>query len=374
MADNRDAATGRRPVVLYRTHPARAHDRESRHAVAERLAAAIGAEFAGDYDVSARYGARPYYVPDDALDGASAVRLGIASSGDLFGGVVPHAFVATKAITHGLVGGDARAPEGWSTAFASRVEGAVLRGYTAFTRDDALRAVRDLLASGPVRLKRCDGVGGGGQQVVGSVDAAKTWIGAMGDDVLAATGLVIEENLAGVTTHSVGQVIVDGLAFSYCGTQRTVGNGSGREVYGGSTLECVRGGFDALEAIDMPEDARRAVALARRYDEAAFAAYPGLLASRRNYDVARGTNAAGAIGAGVLEQSWRVGGASGAEVRALEAFRADADLRHVRASTIETYDAAPEVPDGAFVYFRGIDGEGSPLVNYATLERHADAR
>ena len=40
---------------------------------------------------------------------------------------------------------------------------------------------------------------------------------------------------------------------------------------------------------------------------------------------------------GVLEQSWRVGGASGAEIAALEAFRAEPALQVVRASTVEVY-------------------------------------
>src|SRR4029450_12044887 len=105
---------------------------------------------------------------------------------------------------------------------------------------------------------------------------------------------------------------------------------------------------------------------ARRYDEAALACYPGLYASRRNYDVARGKGADGATRVGVLEQSWRVGGASGAEVRAMRAFLDDATLARVRASTVEMYGPDPAVPPGAFVYFRGIDTHGTPLVKFAT--------
>ncbi|MFI4925066.1 MAG: DUF3182 family protein, partial [Vicinamibacteria bacterium] len=339
----------------------------------ERLAETLGARYRGDYDGGERYAAPPYFVPDDALEHARAHRLGIANADDLFGGVVPHAFVATKAITHGLRGADAAAPEGWSHAFAPRVEGAVLRGYTAFARDDALAAVRELLDGCGVRLKRCDGIGGGGQHVVASVDEAAQVIDAIDPATLAETGIVVEENLDDVMTYSVGLVTAGGLTLSYCGTQRTVRNGMGHEVYGGSTLHCVRGGFSALAVLKLPNVARDAVELARRYDEAALACYPGLYASRRNYDVARGVGADGSTRVGVLEQSWRVGGASGAEVRAMRAFLDDPSLERVRASTVELYGHAVHVPTDAFVYFRGADAHGTPLVKYATLATDADA-
>ena len=89
-------------------------------------------------------------------------------------------------------------------------------------------------------------------------------------------------------------------------------------MYGGSELLVVRGGFEALHALGLPAEAALAVAQARVYDAAATEHFPGLFASRRNYDVVRGLDAAGRPRCGVLEQSWRIGGASGAEVAALE--------------------------------------------------------
>ena len=371
------ASSTRRPVVTYRNgraHSPEGHDAIGRRAVVARLAATVGGDFLGEYDPTARYSGRPYFVPDDALASAQARRLGIGSIEDLFGGVVPHAFVATKAITHGLCGETATAPDGWSASFARRVAGVVLRGYTAFARDDALRAVGKLLAAGPVRLKQCDGIGGGGQQVVVSMADAGQALDALDPATLATAGIVVEENLDDVTTYSVGQVTAAGLTVSYCGTQRTVDNGRGHEVYGGSTLECVRGGFDELVRRALAPDAHLAVELAREYDAAALREYAGLFASRRNYDVAHGTDATGRRRIGVLEQSWRVGGASGAEVRALEAFLADPALDHLRCSTVETYRERPIIPGDAFVYFRGTDSHGSALTKYATLTADADAR
>ena len=47
-------------------------------------------------------------------------------------------------------------------------------------------------------------------------------------------------------------------------------------------------------------------------------------------------------------------------------------MPQVRASTIETYRARPAIPADAFVYFRGVDGHGTPLTKFATLSTHAD--
>ena len=51
---------------------------------------------------------------------------------------MPHAFMATKAITHPLVRPQAVAPEGWSPRFADRVREVVLPGFSVFTIEDAL--------------------------------------------------------------------------------------------------------------------------------------------------------------------------------------------------------------------------------------------
>ena len=111
---------------------------------------------------------------------------------------------------------------------------------------------------------------------------------------------------------------------------------------------------------------------ARAYDAAAEKTFPGMFLSRRNYDIAQGFDAQGRPRSGVLEQSWRMGGASGAEIAALEAFRADCALPAVRASTVEIYgDSDP--PPHATVYFRGIDDEVGPMTKYAVVEPYDDA-
>ena len=372
---HREAAGRQREVVVYRGESARAaHDHATCCAIARTIAQIKGSVFAGEYDPRAHGGAPPYFVPIDTVIGVERARsLGIAAEDDLFGGVVPHAFVATKCISHPLLDDRARTPDGWSPMFGHRIGRAVLAGYSAFSTDDALRAASKLLARGPIRIKRALGIGGAGQTFVDDAAGLEQALADVDPGEVARYGIAIEEHLDDVTTHSVGQVRVDGLTASYFGTQRLTRNHRRHEVYGGSDLFVARGDFDALLASYAPAPAaRRAIEQARLYDAAAFACFDGLFASRRNYDVAEGTDASGERRLGVLEQSWRVGGASGAEASALAAFRADTALSGVRATSTEIYDDVP-VPPGASVYFDGLDDDGGRLVKYVCISNHVHA-
>lgn len=351
------------------------HESVTRASIASRLAALKGYEFAGEYN-EADCDRRPrYLVPADTLVGIRAAReLGVASEADLFGGVVPYPFVATKTITHPLVSAGAAGPEGWSDHFPRRVKDAVLSGFAAFTVDDARLACARVLERGLARLKPALGIGGKGQKVVSSLGELDSALEALDPAELSLYGISIEENLQEVTTYSIGQVRLDELLLTYCGTQRVTSDHSGASVYGGSDLVVIRGGFETLMALDLTPELRSAVAQARTYDTAASEEFPGFLASRRNYDVAAGRDSGGRRRTGVLEQSWRVGGASPAEVAALEAFRADQTLRAVRASCPEIYDANHEPPPRAHVYFRGEDDDVGSMIKYSVVEAYGNSR
>lgn len=342
--------------------------------VARRVAAIGGYTFAGLYDAAVHRAGegRFYFVPAHTLVGLHCARqLGIASLADLFGGVVPHAFVGTKVISHGLVRPDATAPQGWSEDFARRVRHCVLPGYTAFTPDDALAAGRAMLRDGVVRVKEPCGIGGLGQHVVASEAELVAAIGALDPRAIAEEGIVLERNLDDVTTFSVGQVEIGELRASYCGTQSLTRNHAGEMVYGGSTLRAVRGTLEDLLAYPLESHLRDAVRAAIDYHAAAVACFPGMLVSRCNYDVAMGTDG-GQRRLGVLEQSWRVGGATGAELAVLAAFRDDPRCHRATASTREVYGNQVPIPAGADVYFSGEDRNVGPLVKYAILESRSD--
>jgi hypothetical protein len=364
-------------VVLSRADErgrAACHEPITRVGLAERLAALKGFNFGGEYDPARRHPGPVYLVPADTLVAAKAEELGIRDKDDLFGGVVPHPFVATKAITHPLVEPNAAAPDGWSRAFGEQVRDVVLPGFTAFTREDARRAGQRLLERGPVRVKPVRAAGGRGQAVANDAATLEAILATLDPEELTGHGLVLEEELTEVTTYSVGQVGVAGLVATYYGTQRLTPDNRGDLVYGGSDLVVVRGDFAALLMLDLPEEVRLAVAQARAYDTAAAACFPGLLVSRRNYDVAQGLDTRQQRRSGVLEQSWRIGGASGAEIAALEAFRADPMLHRVQASTVEIYGEGAAPPPDATVYFHGVDDQVGPISKYVMVERDADAR
>jgi hypothetical protein len=275
--------------------------------------------------------------------------------------VVPFPFVAHKTIAHPLASARARRPAGWSDSFAERVRKFVLPGFSAFSSGDARAAAQALLQDGPVRMKPARGIGGRGQAVVEDLRDP------VFESLDGESGVVVEPNLEQVTTFSVGEVRVAGMRAAYCGTQRETRDHDAKVVYGGSDLLVARGGYDELEKLELPPSARLAVGHARAFDAAA-ASFAGLFASRRNYDILRGRDARGRWHCGVLEQSWRIGGASGPEVAALEAFRRDPRLRAVHARSTEAYEADAPLPAGAMVHFRGVDSRAGPLTKYTLVE------
>lgn len=364
-------------VVEYSPHTggfADTHERVTRAVVAKRLATLMGFDYAGEYNRSTDYSGKVYFVPSDTMVGIEpAAQLGIASERDLFGGVVPYPFVATKAITHPLFEPSVFAPEGWSDTFPRQVHGAVLEGYSVFTVEQAYAAGERLLEGGPIRFKPVHATAGRGQTVIRSLTELAEALVTIDPAELATSGLVLEENLTAVTTYSVGQVRVADLTATYYGSQRLTTDNAGDEVYGGSDLVIMRGDFDVLVRLPLPESIRIAVEQARVYD-AATSVFPGMFASRRNYDVAQGTNARGQWRSGVLEQSWRMGGATGAEIAALEAFWADPALQVVHASTFEIYGESQAPPPQATVYFRGVDECVGLLTKYTVVEAHGNTR
>lgn len=338
------------------------HDRASREQLLGRIAAYLDTPRHDDHPWHGAPAGALLLVPGDALD-RSAFDWPVDEAA-ILGGVVPHAFVATKAITHPLIDADAARPAGWSQAMADRLGDAALVGFTAFTRADAARAGRRLLAAGPVRLKDVCGKAGLGQQVVADAAALDAALDQEDWPALAACGLVLEANLTDVVTYSVGSVRLGDERISYWGSQSLTTDHHGREVYGGSDLYAVRGDLDALAALDLPVALARAVQCARAFDAAAHQAYPDIRLTRRNYDVIEGTGHDGLRRIGVLEQSWRVGGASGAEIAAFEALRAEPDTPAVRCSTVEVYAIVPP-PVGAILYYQGDDPVVGAMTKYA---------
>jgi uncharacterized protein DUF3182 len=89
--------------------------------------------------------------------------------------------------------------------------------------------------------------------------------------------------------------------------------------------------------------------------------------------VAQGRDAQGQWRSGVLEQSWRVGGASAAEIEAAAILLRQPQRRPVHAITVERYGAAATAPPGAIVLYHGEDPRNGPMLKYAQVISDAAA-
>lgn len=353
-------------VVTWPPGTATATNRHARQivAIARMIAELKGRAFVGDDREDNRSIGPRYVVPADTIVGMDPARcLGIATPDDLYGGVVPFAFQATKAIAHGIVAASAHRPVGWRVPLARELGRVVLPGYTAFSPWDARVAFERLRRHGPVRAKRGRGAGRQGQAVLTGIADLEAFLAGLDPGELARFGLVLERNLEDVTTYCVGQVEIAGITASYVGVQHQTRDNRGRCAYGGSDLTIVCGGFEELGGLDLPRRLRLAVGQAVAFDRA-VRADPRIIASRRNYDVLQGVDRAGCFRSGVVDQSWRIGGASGPEVVALRAFQADPALQVVEASSVERYGPDVRLPPEAIVHVTGADPADGPIACY----------
>lgn len=358
-------------VVAHSVNPqAPQHEVETNRALARWLANILGLEYGGSYDGQQHAGRDLYLLPTQTLIGAeAALRLGVKGSEDLWGGYVEHDFICTKAIAHGLLNKDAVAPKGWSPLFAKLTRGVVLDGVSVFSLKDARPAAEHLLYAGPIRLKPVHACAGRDQRVIESIAQFDEVVAAPEAQAMFSEGVVLEQNLKEVKTQSVGQSFINGKVLSYCGVQHLTRDNEGLEVYGGSDLLVVQGGYIELLGLELPDDVREAVRLAQVFDDAANQAYPAFFASRRNYDIAQGLDSGGQPRGGVLEQSWRMGGASSAELAALQVFVEAPSTHAVRVSSVETYVDQP-LPPGATEVYRGPAENGDFLLKYVTVQSY----
>jgi hypothetical protein len=355
------------------------HERAAHAYFAQELGKLKGLSFRGAYGEDDT-GHDSYFLPNSTVIRRSATggnatgsarvdatgRARLNDVHDLFGGVVPFAFVATKAISHRLHSLDDDRPDGWNESMGNWIAPMTLRGYTAFSIEQAMKAGRQLLQCGAVRVKAAGACGGKGQWVVNDCAQLRACLAELDTEGCISEGVVLEENLEQCTTLSVGQVVVAGHVVSYHGTQYTTRDNAGGSAYGGSDLVAVRGDFASLLSTELTPSQRLGVQQAQRFHDCVQRAYPDFFASRINYDVVQGVASDGAWKSGVLEQSWRIGGATSAEVAALRAFNLDPERRVARVSSGERYGRA-DIPGGADVYFCGDDPQAGLITRYSLL-------
>lgn len=337
--------------------------------IAKQIAQLKGYNFSGAYHGAVAGFDHMYFVPNDTITTDEASLLGIRNPDDFFGGVVPHVFMKSKSLTHELVDGLADRPEGWPKHLTKQLGRVVLPGHSVFSTHDAQRAARRLLSGGgPIRAKNPLGSGGGGQAVIRTTDELDNFLESFPEETLATYGLVLELDLARVTTMNIGRVIIDQAEVSYYGTQRMTPNNDGVLEYGGSHLVCVRGGWDALEKLSMDSDTRACIRQAKVFDTV-MDGCSGFMASRRNYDVGIGFDATGHRRIGVFEQTWRWGAASTAELVALGELERDPDTHVIEISCIKEFGEHRKAPVGAVIIYGANDPIAGPMIRYTLVTK-----
>ena len=147
MPDKPDKEASGGSIWIYRSRQnlRRDHEVGSIVEIAKRIANLKDVPFAGECHLDNIPLGSSYIVPDETLSSQTASCLGVKNESQIFGGVVPHEFVATKIITHPLVNVDAASPAAFSQELGEEIKTAVLRGYAVFSETDARNAGAALL-------------------------------------------------------------------------------------------------------------------------------------------------------------------------------------------------------------------------------------
>lgn len=296
-------------------------------AVAKRIATHLG----GDMLEAAR--GEVYYVPFAAVHSDLATDRGVAGLGTLYGGIVREHQHADKAILHTLPSTGTAHPEWYSRSFAEAVRDVVLPGYTAFTHDDLVHGLDIMHGEGlSVRFKDPANTGGLGQHFVSSREELSR-VAFEYADKISETGMVLEVDLHGPVTITVGYVNIKGVIYTWHGRPYDVEH-DGMVRFGGNELLVVRGGLDVLRTHSADPHDQLAIDQAKR----TFDAYSllGATISRATLDIVQGTSCDGLFRSGVTDPSLRPSASSAAEIRAIEALAANPEA--TAATTRLKYD------------------------------------
>ena len=291
-----------------------------------------------------------YFVPHAALIRTTSEKMGVRTADDIFGGVVEIAAHRDKAILHPRVPGYEQNCMWHSSKFAARVATAVLPGFSVFSPHDAHTAFRQLSGEGySIRGKdpTCDG--GGGQWVVADENHLNSIIASLPEGKILNHGFVLEPNLIDPVTLSVGQIYLNRRFYSYHGYQESTTSPKGNETYGGTTLTMVRGGLGSLAQSVADPLVAHAINQARTVYEA-YSEYDPLI-SRANFDVVQGRATNHDVLSGVVDQSIRIGGATPAEMLAIETLENDPTARRVTSRVTIRWNPEPLPPAPGEVLF-----------------------
>ncbi len=296
----------------------------------------------------------------------------IESEKDFFGGIVPRAYQSTKAIMHPLVSREAACPLGWSHEFSQELVhlDLVLPGFTVFNIEDIRTAFNHLYDKGVYQIRLKDPLGylGMNQFVVTSFQELEQFISdkIVDNEKLQQYGLVVEENLhpEDLKTYSVSFVTVGFHQVHCIGVQRF-----SQGLYGGTDFVIMQTGKYILPellarvGIFNKEDAQVIIDKALLFRALLNKHIPEIKTARFNVDIVSGIASIYSNSTcelvkrfALLEQSFRVGGASAAEIWGLEYLLCHPSVDAVCASTYYRYgDEAYQTVSGEENLYCGVD-------------------
>ncbi len=302
----------------------------------------------------------------------------IESEKDFFGGIVPRAHQSTKAIMHPLVSREAACPLGWSHEFSQELVHLelVLPGFTVFNIEDIRTAFNHLYDKGVYQIRLKDPLGylGMNQFVVTSFQELEQFISdkIVNNEKLQQYGLVVEENLCpeDLKIYSVSFVTVGSHQVQCIGVQRF-----SQGLYRGTDHVIMQTGkriipeLLAQVGIFNKEDAQVIIDKALLFRALLNKHIPEIKTARFNVDIVSGIASIYSNGTcelvkrfALLEQSFRVGGASAAEIWGLEYLLCHPSVDAVCASTYYRYgDEASQIVSGEENLYWGVDSRLGPI-------------
>ncbi len=306
-----------------------------------RLAQAIAD--AHGYDCDEQSSARPYHLLGLPVERPLGAQHGMQTNEDFYGALVDHLQHADKAALHSTIPEADHTPEFHSQRFAEAIQEVVLPGYSAFSREDALKAFAILFRRvGAVRLKDPRASDCDMQFTIRSEDQLRKILDIHFNPFPLETGLVLEQCVHEPRTVTGGRVILPSDTYHFMGEQvestLTRSDGQAVKVYGGGDVTVTRG---TVEYPDYPADQTILMhALPKAYD-----AYESLIpfCTRLSFDMVLGHDEHGNAVQGITDPTLRVGGNDPSVIAAMKHL-ADDDVRNVLMQTRVVYNEHQEVP------------------------------
>ncbi|MCA9373577.1 DUF3182 family protein [Candidatus Peregrinibacteria bacterium] len=253
----------------------------------------------------------PYYVLPTPITKEQGVQHGMTSSADFYGAMVDHLQHADKGQLHQVVPEADNIPAHYSAEFARAVREVVLPGYTAYSKEDAIKAYlklkKELPDKNKIRLKDPSASDCDRQFVIESEDHLRAILDRIFHPFPFENGIVLEQNLNDVSTTTAGKVKVNGSTYQFIGNQVETSiptsKGGTKMVYGGGDL-LVTNDFLPQNMLT-PDQQELTLRIGHTYD-----AYSTLTphVSRMSFDMISGIDSQGNEIHGITDPTMRVGG------------------------------------------------------------------